>query len=201
MYAGHPRFGTCPEIVLEQAPSRTGRADFATTSRSVTSHFSKSSGPKTRLVLGAVQEVFLRLWALHCRLADPRGLVPCVNEIVGYYSGMQVPQDVWHCLESDAVANQQDPPRFPAVLLIGQTQSVVPLALLDVVVASCPMADFFTTSSSATQNDDISCAAFTNTQNATRRSGRRTEVPGVVRRRMRPAVAAPARPSVPRKEA
>ena len=62
-----------------------------------------------------------------------------------------VPQDVWHCLESDVVANQQDPPRFPAVLLIGQTQSVAPLALLDVVVASCPMEDFSTTSSSATQ--------------------------------------------------
>ena len=64
---------------------------------------------------------------------------------------MEVPQDVWHCLESDVVANQQDPPRFPAVLLIGQTQSIVPLALLDVVVASCPMEDFSTPSSSATQ--------------------------------------------------
>ena len=64
---------------------------------------------------------------------------------------MEVPQDVWHCLESDVVANRQDPPRFPAVLLIGQTLSVAPLALLDVVVASCPMEDFSTTSSSATQ--------------------------------------------------
>ena len=64
---------------------------------------------------------------------------------------MQVPQDVWHCWESDVVANQQDPPRFPAVLLIGQTQSDAPLALLDVVVASSPMEDFSTTSSSATQ--------------------------------------------------
>ena len=59
--------------------------------------------------------------------------------------------NVWHCLESDVVTNRQDPLRFPAVLLIGQTLSVPPLALLDVVVAFCRMEDFCTTSSSATQ--------------------------------------------------
>jgi len=53
-------------------------------------------------------------------------------------------------LESDVVANPQDHPRFQAVF-VGQTPSVSALALLDVVVASCPMEDFSTTSSSATQ--------------------------------------------------
>ena len=58
--------------------------------------------------------------------------------------------DVWHCLESDVVANPQDHPRFQEVF-VGQTPSVSALALLDVVVASCPMEDFSTMSSSATQ--------------------------------------------------
>ena len=61
--------------------------------------------------------------------------------------------DAWHCLESDVVANPQDHPRFQAVF-VGQTPSVSALALLDVVVASCPMEDFSTTSSSATQPSD-----------------------------------------------
>jgi len=39
---------------------------------------------------------------------------------------------VWHCLESDVVANPQDHPRFQAVF-VGQTPSVAALALLDVV--------------------------------------------------------------------
>lgn len=58
---------------------------------------------------------------------------------------------MWHCLESDVVANQQEPPRFPAVLLIGQTPFVSARTLLDVVVACCPMENFGTTSSRATQ--------------------------------------------------
>ena len=57
---------------------------------------------------------------------------------------------VWHCLESDVVANPQDHPRFQAVF-VGQTPSVSALALLDVVVVSCPMEDFSTTSNGATQ--------------------------------------------------
>ena len=70
---------------------------------------------------------------------------PCIigPEWVRYHSGMDVPHGVWHCLESDVVANQQDPPRFPAVLLIGQTQSVALVALLDVVVVSCPMEELY----------------------------------------------------------
>ena len=58
--------------------------------------------------------------------------------------------NVWHCLESDVVTNPEDHPRFQAVF-VGRTASVTALALRDVVVAFCPMEDFFTTSSSATQ--------------------------------------------------
>jgi len=36
-------------------------------------------------------------------------------------------------------------------VFVGQTPSVAAVALLDVVVASCPLEDFSTTSSSATQ--------------------------------------------------
>ena len=58
---------------------------------------------------------------------------------------MEVPQDVWHCLESDAVANQQDPPRFPAVL--NRTNTVcAPFPLLDVVVGILPDGPTFQTS-------------------------------------------------------
>ena len=57
---------------------------------------------------------------------------------------------MWHCLDSDVVTNQQDHPRFQAVS-VGRTPSVTALALRDVVVAFCPMEDFTTTSSSATQ--------------------------------------------------
>ena len=48
------------------------------------------------------------------------------------------------------VTNPQDHPRFQAVF-VGRTPSVTALALRDVVVAFCPMEDFSTTSSSATQ--------------------------------------------------
>ena len=48
------------------------------------------------------------------------------------------------------VTNPQDHPRFQAVS-VGRTPSVTALALRDVVVAFCPMEDFSTTSSSATQ--------------------------------------------------
>ena len=57
---------------------------------------------------------------------------------------------MWHCLESDVVTNPQDHPQFQAVF-VGRTPSVTALALRDVVVAFCPMEDFSTTSSSATQ--------------------------------------------------
>ena len=48
------------------------------------------------------------------------------------------------------VTNPRDHPRFQAVF-VGRTPSVTALALRDVVVAYCPMEDFSTTSSSATQ--------------------------------------------------
>jgi len=51
------------------------------------------------------------------------------------------------------------PSTIPAVLLIGHTQSIVPLALLTWWSHGCPMEDFSTTSSSATQPAHLKACA------------------------------------------